>query len=86
MHYLHYFDPNIQKELYAGIGPATYVVFLNREKPIVGIGPELLFGKQHMTDSGKPRHWQISAGFPFVREFMDFEVYPVVTGSYSWGF
>lgn len=95
LHYLHYFQPDIQNEYYLGIGPAIGGIYgIKPFKKVIGYGmaPELVFGKQYMTDSGSQRHIQanviwptytINAGHHYEQRSL---WCPIFSISYGWGF
>jgi hypothetical protein len=95
--YLYYINPNIQKQFYWGIGPALIEIFHQHYSwnHACAIAPEFIFGKQYITDTGSPRHFQANVMWP-VCKISDSRYdwpkrnhtlwYPVVSFSYAWGF
>jgi hypothetical protein len=90
--YLYYLNPDLQKQFYIGVGPALFGVFGNRDTLLHGslfaVAPELIFGKQYMTDTGSMRHFQVNMNCPAycIGNHKDVLYYPLVSFSYGWGF
>lgn len=93
--YLHYINPDINKEFYIGAGPAIVGVFQNDHNRggSMALAPELIFGKQYLSDTGSPRHFQANLMWPtfFMHQTHhstkeDMIWYPMVSFSYGWGF
>ena len=92
LHYMHYFNPDIKNENYLGIGPAIGGVWGAWGSRVAGLGfaPEIIFGKQYMTDAGAKRHFQGNLIWPIYsmgyHQHHNHLPLPVFSVSYSWGF
>ncbi|PIS02742.1 MAG: hypothetical protein COT85_01545 [Chlamydiae bacterium CG10_big_fil_rev_8_21_14_0_10_42_34] len=77
--YLHYFNPNIGPQVYAGIGAAISPIFSWKSSANwagLGISPELLIGREHFSENGGTRFWEI---------VIDFPTYSTDEKAYKWG-
>lgn len=93
-----YFNPNEVKQYYAGIGPALSPVFSPFNSSSwagLGISPEILIGREHLSSGGKKRFWEIVIDFPtFASNSNAYKwgdeghliYFPYVYVQYGWGF
>ncbi len=92
VNYLRYLSPDIKKQFYVGAGPAL-IEFFGRRDRILTAAPEIIFGKQYISDTGSQRHFQANIIWPIVDLnknshgwHKDIFMYPALSFSYGWGF
>lgn len=63
IHYFRYFNPDLQKQFYIGVGPAGGAVIGGWHRGWV-VSPELIFGKSYLADTGARRFFEVGVDFP----------------------
>lgn len=87
--YLHYFKPNPDSQLYAGVGPSMLIGF-NHDAPhtetLGTVGFAL--GQQYRNKAGDNRFFQADVDLPATTDALGFRVtrLPIVTVKYGFGF
>lgn len=97
--YLHYFSSSLERpQWYMGIGPQISPIFKYDGMRWAGLGvsPEFLLGREHFSNKGGKRFWEIVVDFPTFASNID-DIYkwgtsgnvlyfPYIFVQYGWGF
>lgn len=80
--YIRYFTPNLQAQFYMGVGVGVTGIFGSGGQAV--LSPEVLFGKEHQSDTGGRRFFQGQIGFPtYSPTAHKVTCFPIVTFTYG---